>query len=314
MLGERFFREKLQTLRTPIFYKTKAARVLASRLFGFRLFLNGEMSLGDALRNCLPSRFHSPATDEKFLKGIEEVADKVFSDSGLYKSPAITFFNKKFFKAGERTGFESWFHTFIMFFQCVVADQYHAKKFLKKNAVVIDVGANAGMFSVMAANISNDGRVYAFEPSPATFSILEKNIAEYPNIQAFNFALGDSAGEGDLVLARRSGSNAMEDSGLAEKNSAEKIRVKISTIDEFVKECGLERVDFIKMDTEGYEKKILEGAKETIKRFSPVLSMSAYHHAEDKREIPSLVLSLNKAYGFEITKDVEDNLLFRKRC
>jgi len=69
-------------------------------------------------------------------------------------------------------------------------------------------------------------------------------------------------------------------------------------------------VDFIKMDTEGYEGKILEGAKETIRRFSPVLSMSAYHHEDDKKTIPELIRSLNPKYKCRLTRNVEDNLLF----
>ena len=311
VIGERFFGKELQTLRVPIFYKSKLGRVLANRLFGLRVWFAKKISFWEALRNCLPSRFHLRSGDEKILESMEANADEVFKKTGLYEVSSITLFGNKFFKAGEKTNFGSWFHTFIMIFQSVVADQYHAKEFIKKDSIVIDAGANIGAFSAHAANIATAGQVYAFEPTPKTFGILSENISAYANVKAFNFGLGAKSGEGELVIAESSGSNTMADSGMPDSASASRVSVRITTIDNFVSEHGIQRVDFIKMDTEGYEGKILEGAKETIRRFSPVLSMSAYHHEDDKKTIPELIRSLNPKYKCRLTKSVEDNLLLR---
>lgn len=308
--GERFFEKELQTLQVPIFYKSKLGRIVANRLFGFRVWFAKKISLQEAMQNCLPSRFHSHSGDEKILQSMEANADGIFKKAGLYEASSITLFGNKFLKAGEKTNFGSWFHAFIMFFQSVIADQYHAKEFLKKDSIVIDAGANIGTFSIYAANIATQGQIYAFEPTPKTFGILSENISVYANAKAFNLGLGAKSGEGELVIAESSGSNTMADSGMLDSASVNTVGVRITTVDDFVREEGLQRVDFIKMDTEGYEGKILMGAKETIKRFSPVLSMSAYHHSEDKKVIPEFIRSINPKYKCKLTQNVEDNLLF----
>jgi hypothetical protein len=66
--------------------------------------------------------------------------------------------------------------------------------------------------------------------------------------------------------------------------------VKTMTLDSFVKEYNVERVDFIKIDAEGSERETLKGAKETIKKFKPRMAIAAYHLPDDKKipEIPSL--------------------------
>jgi len=74
--------------------------------------------------------------------------------------------------------------------------------------------------------------------------------------------------------------------------------VKVTTLDRFVETNKIPRVDFIKMDVEGHELKVLEGAHETIKTSKPSLALSAYHCGDDFIKLPKLLLELNPDYKF----------------
>jgi len=74
--------------------------------------------------------------------------------------------------------------------------------------------------------------------------------------------------------------------------------VKVTTLDRFVEANKLPRVDFIKMDVEGHELKVLEGAHETIKTFKPSLALSAYHRGDDLIKLTKFLLKLNPHYRF----------------
>jgi hypothetical protein len=89
------------------------------------------------------------------------------------------------------------------------------------------------------------------------------------------------------------------------------VKVKTMTIDNFVKEEKIDRVDFIKIDTEGFEKEIIKGAEKTIKEFKPRLAIAAYHFPDDKKAIPELVLSIRDDYNYKlVNKWGEENLFF----
>jgi len=82
------------------------------------------------------------------------------------------------------------------------------------------------------------------------------------------------------------------------KETAGDTPVKVTTVDKFVEANKLPRVDFIKMDVEGHELKVLAGAKETIKTFKPSLALCAYHRGDDLIKLPKFLLELNPNYKF----------------
>jgi len=202
--------------------------------------------------------------------------------------------------------------------EIIIADQYCAKEFIKDNSVIIDAGANIGIFSLRAHYLSPKSQIYAFEPTKSTFEILKQNIKENSLetfVHSFNLALGDKNQSTSILILQDNlrGSNTILNSDFTHYTPLKyetKQPVRMTTIDDFAKENKLERVDFIKMDTEGYEKHILKGARETIKKFHPVISCSAYHLPEDKKEIPKLVLEIEPNYQYRLEKRLEEDLIF----
>jgi FkbM family methyltransferase len=146
------------------------------------------------------------------------------------------------------------------------------KEFLPLDGVFLDVGANMGYFSVLAAKwVGPKGRVYAFEPASATYELLARNIA-------FN-------GVGQIVTASRLacfsslGEMAMEqsaDSGkshLVRRADGNDGMVSLTTLDHFVEKQKISRVDCIKVDAEGCDFEVLKGTQRTIAQFRPPIIM-----------------------------------------
>jgi hypothetical protein len=108
--------------------------------------------------------------------------------------------------------------------------------------------------------------------------------------------------------------STISDSGMAligaEKGDLVPEEVSITTIDDFVAERRLEKLDFIKVDAEGYEKQILLGARETIRRLRPILAVSAYHFPNDKTDIATLVEGTSPDYTHRCSSRAEEDLIF----
>ena len=168
--------------------------------------------------------------------------------------------------------------------------------------IVLDLGANFGLFSCVAA--SKGGKVYAFEPTPRTLLFLKKNAALYKDIHIEEYAVSDKEGEVFFNVNDMTGSNiSLEANTLfSELVSAQadlhmkQIKVKSITLDSFVRERGLDRVDFIKADIEGAERYMLAGAKEVLSKFAPKLALCIYHRPDDKEVMTKLIMEANPAY------------------
>jgi FkbM family methyltransferase len=140
----------------------------------------------------------------------------------------------------------------------------------------VDAGANEGLYTLFAGrHVGESGRVLAFEPSAREFARMEANIAlnGLGNVRPFRMALAQDDGEADLLIAddAHSGQNtlgALPHEGVVE---AGRERVAVRRLDRALAEEGMDRVDFIKIDVEGAEAGLLEGASETLRRFRPLL-------------------------------------------
>lgn len=168
---------------------------------------------------------------------------------------------------------------------------------LEKRDIVIDCGAHIGMFSSVAAYKAK--KVYAFEPTAATLKMLKQNKELYDNFEVCQYALSDHNGEADFYV-EESGGDTGSNSLLAGRNTnAKKVRVQLTTIDDFVKQNGIEHVDFIKADIEGAERYMLMGAKETLRKYAPKLALCTYHLPDDAQVMERLILEANPDYKIE---------------
>jgi len=155
----------------------------------------------------------------------------------------------------------------------------------------IDGGAFIGDSALVLSEFK-PRKIYAFEPLSENYSLLLRTI-QLNNLSStvvpVKKALGESRGS-QRIIYQGSTSFISEIYKLDEGEE-----VEVITLDEFVEENNLE-VGLIKLDVEGYELKVLTGARRTIKRFKPLMAISIYHRGQDFFEIPKLIKNLVPEY------------------
>lgn len=153
----------------------------------------------------------------------------------------------------------------------------------RKEDVLVDVGAHMGFFTVKMAN--HVKRVIAVEPDPYNFKFLCANIKNngFSNVIALNHALG--AENSSLFLSRDYGYGRTK----LEKNGTGP-KVDVKTLDLIVKQLGI-YPNAIKIDVEGNEIGVLEGARTTLNACRPRLIIASYHYASESDQIMKYLVS-----------------------
>lgn len=147
--------------------------------------------------------------------------------------------------------------------------------FLSDSKIIFDVGANIGQTSLWMEKYVKtkevDYQIYAFEPHPATFKKFTTNLALNPfsKIAPFNVGLGNFSSELELIEDCETNSGGFRIGKISPTQKG--VKIPVSTIDEFVLEHKVEKVDFIKIDVEGFEHHILLGGINTLKKHLPKL-------------------------------------------
>jgi FkbM family methyltransferase len=122
---------------------------------------------------------------------------------------------------------------------------------------VIDCGANVGFFSMMIHDVFPKVNIYAIEPVPAIYACLKGNAKAIPKIRCFDGAISDTNGVAKMSFDE-------EDSVTSKLASDGDVEVRLSTLDDFCKQHGIDGVDILKIDTESFEAHVLRGAKNTL--------------------------------------------------
>ena len=171
---------------------------------------------------------------------------------------------------------------------------FYGNNQIDEQDVVIDAGANIGLFSSVAAK--KGGIVYAFEPDENNVKYLKEIAQVFPNIKIVKKALADKKVESTnfFVDTLQRSRNSIYENMVG--SDCEKIEVQVTTIDDFVREKELNKVDFIKADIEGAERMMLKGATETIQKFHPKISICTYHKKDDPEVLESLVKQIAPGY------------------
>ena len=141
------------------------------------------------------------------------------------------------------------------------------RRSLKPGDVVFDVGANGGVFTVIAAKqVGPGGHVYAFEPGQRELRLLRHNIAlnNLTNVAVIGRAVGNETGTAQFAVASDGALSSLGKTSHPQQKVEKWEMVEIITLDEFIRQQNIPQVDFIKVDVEGAEKLVLEGAANLI--------------------------------------------------
>ena len=153
------------------------------------------------------------------------------------------------------------------------ADLHNAlERLLQPGMTALDVGANLGEIALhMAARVGPTGQVHAFEPVPAVFTRLQQHITRngLENIlHPHPIALSDQTGQTEIAFADPSADNQglASITNLTEKAGPLRTTIPTMTLDDFVAQHQIQRIDLIKIDIQGAEPRFLTGAEKTLKR------------------------------------------------
>lgn len=161
--------------------------------------------------------------------------------------------------------------------------------FLNPGGVAIDVGANLSEWALpLAGRVGSSGRVLAIEPAPRAAAALNKTLFANALSQAevIRCAIGDH--DGTVEFAVPIVTSVRVDTGTAcigpAAGGQEALKVVLRSLNSLAAEHRLDRIDLIKIDGEGGERQVLDGARATLTRFRPVLALETGHEAGDDRQ------------------------------
>ncbi|MDD4735021.1 MAG: FkbM family methyltransferase [Kiritimatiellae bacterium] len=190
---------------------------------------------------------------------------------------------------------------------------YPSETFVEEGDVVIDGGGCYGDTATYFANKAGaSGAVHVFEFVPSNLEIMRKNLE-------LNFDLEKRVTIAEKALWNRSGQSVyVRDNGPGSSVSMEHkdgfdTQTQTVTIDDYVAQTGLKKVDFIKMDIEGAEGNALLGAEHTIRSMHPKLAICLYHSPKDFVRLPRLIDQYCPDYRFYLkhaTMHSEETVLF----
>jgi FkbM family methyltransferase len=178
---------------------------------------------------------------------------------------------------------------------------------MPSDAVIVDLGASVGVFSVYAAATSRNSRIYAYEPMPDSYRLAQENVrinGQEQAIRCFNHAVGGEAGARDLYVA---GTDFFFPTLLGPDDTggnaqAEHISVHCTTLAEIIEANGLDRIDMLKMDIEGAEYEFLYGAPARCFERIGEIRMEYHDLDGERRNVDSLKRFLEER-GFQVTHE-----------
>jgi FkbM family methyltransferase len=181
---------------------------------------------------------------------------------------------------------------------------------------VLDIGANIGCTSLLFSDLAH--KVYSFEPSPSTHRWLVENVqrAKLNNVETINLGLGKDAGSFELTFApnNRSGGFVSNLTSASEGHQVEKIT--IARGDDFMREHQIAKVDFIKIDVEGFEQSVIEGLAATIARDQPIVALELNHwclNAFQRTSVPDFFDFLRGVFPYLYAVDMRYTSNLRDR-
>lgn len=185
-----------------------------------------------------------------------------------------------------------------------------------ENGVFIDIGSNCGIFSFWAAfkMRRGGGEVHAFEPQPEMSWVLPFLTALFPNVKLQSNSTALSDRHGTMMLTRRfigAGGASLEAGIDALVDPSLSISVPVSTLDHYVGESDLTKIDAIKIDVEHHELSVLKGAMKVVERFRPAILMETDPNGPKFIEASNLLIALGYRYELVVGAELIDRCQFK---
>jgi FkbM family methyltransferase len=209
--------------------------------------------------------------------------------------------------------------------ELIARGYYHDEKYMtelfiksiKPGSIVVDVGANIGYYTLIAAKLAGKkGKVYSFEPEDKNFDILMKNIEtnKYDNVIAIKKGVSDTNGKKRLYINKFNlGKHSLSSKAMPKREQAGFLEIETVTLDVFFnKLANKEGLDVIKIDTEGSEGLVLNGAKNLLKRKKLKIFTEFSPWTRNTGIDPLVLLNTLKKYGFAINVIDEKEKCLRK--
>lgn len=174
---------------------------------------------------------------------------------------------------------------------------------ISKGDVVMDIGANIGYYTILFSNkVGKKGKVISIEPDETNHKILQKNIKKnnLKNVVVVKKALGS---ENKKIYLYKSEENYGDHRAWGDKSNStdtkrEKISVECQKLDDLIKDLKEEKINFIKMDVQGFEGKVIEGGQKVIKENKPIIFFEYWPWAIKKSasDLQKMLMFLEKVY------------------
>ena len=167
-----------------------------------------------------------------------------------------------------------------------LSEQALFEKYLHGDMTLVDIGANLGLYTAISMHhLDAGGRIVAFEPHPKSYEFLRKNVAANqtnhracPRVDAFNLAATPEPGRQELRMnPENRGDNRLYHGTYQGKiEEWETLTVEGRPVDDVLAELGIDEVNFVKIDIQGYEQKAVSGLQKTLMRSKNVILLSEF--------------------------------------
>jgi FkbM family methyltransferase len=175
-------------------------------------------------------------------------------------------------------------------------------KELKQDMFCLDLGSNIGYYAVIESNIVGEsGKIFAIEPSPVNFPILKLNLENQKknNFSVHNIAIGDKNEDMEFIISSKSNWSKIRMNNEKINPEDKIIKIPVKTLDSFVQENDIKKIDILRMDVEGFEYNIILGANKILEKFTPKIFVEIHKMYLGKEKTYEIFNNL-KNKGYEI--------------
>lgn len=186
-------------------------------------------------------------------------------------------------------------------------DLEYIRKIVKTGSVVIDIGANVGVYTIaLSREVGDSGAIYSFEPILSTYEILVSNVRHMSlkNVTTINMGLSEKKETLLMEIPHydEGGENYYQSRIVDKANLVPDLRhyeINVTDLDSYLKEKKVEAVDFIKIDVEGHELNVIKGALTTLDTFKPAMFIEVSGSIDEAGTNAQLVNQLIVKRGYK---------------